>query len=279
MSIITLTSDFGLKDYAVGALKGYIFKLIPNANIVDISHYIEPFNVLQTAYVLRNAYKYFPENTIHIIAVDNELHSEKNLLVMKYQSQYFICADNGFFSLFCEENFSKKIYKISLDNFYSIFPTLDFSVKIAQKISKNTPLEEIGEPIENHHFILDYFPTISKNRIVGNVIYIDTYGNVVSNITKSIIEKNTNNRRFDIHFRYISLKNKSLDDIYCQYNEIEEKNKKYGNYFDGNEILIFNNLQHLELAIYRSNPQSVGSSSTLHGINYRDKVSISFIDN
>ena len=59
----------------------------------------------------------------------------------------------------------------------------------------------------------------------------------------------------------------------------EEKNKKYGNYFDGNEILIFNNLQHLELAIYRSNPQSVGSSSTLHGINYRDKVSISFIDN
>lgn len=139
MSIITLTSDFGLKDYAVGALKGYIFKLIPNANIVDISHYIEPFNVLQTAYVLRNAYKYFPENTIHIIAVDNELHSEKNLLVMKYQSQYFICADNGFFSLFCEENFSKKIYKIPLDNFYSIFPTLDFSVKIAQKISENTP--------------------------------------------------------------------------------------------------------------------------------------------
>ena len=111
MSIITLTSDFGLKDYAVGALKGYIFKLIPNANIVDISHYIEPFNILQTAYVLRNAYKYFPENTIHIIAVDNELHSEKNLLVMKYQNQYFIVQIMVFSLYFVKKIFLKKYIK------------------------------------------------------------------------------------------------------------------------------------------------------------------------
>ncbi|MDO4881337.1 MAG: SAM-dependent chlorinase/fluorinase [Capnocytophaga sp.] len=279
MSIITLTTDFGLKDYAVGALKGHIYNLLPTAHIVDISHYIEPFNILQTAYVLRNAYKYFPENTIHIIGVDNELHSQKDLLVMKYQNQYFISADNGFISLFCEENFSKKIYKIKLDNFYSIFPTLDFSVKIAQKIVEGVPLEEIGENTDNHHFVLDHFPTISKNKIAGCIIYIDTYGNVVSNITKSIIEKNANNRRFDIYFRFIALKNKSLEDIFSQYNEIEEKNKRYGNHFDGKEILIFNNLQHLELAIYRSNPHTVNSSSKLHGINYRDKVSINFIDN
>ncbi|WP_264846118.1 SAM hydrolase/SAM-dependent halogenase family protein [Capnocytophaga catalasegens] len=276
MHIITLTTDFGERDYSVGALKGKLYSLISNARIVDISHQIELFNIMQAAYVLRNAYKYFPTETIHIIGIDDELHSEKSLLIAYYQNQYFICADNGFFSLLFEENIPCDVYKIPFSGQNSTFPTLDFATYVAEKITLKIPLEQIGERTENHIFTNDYTPFANKKRIDGKVIYIDHYGNVISNISKKLIEKHAQGRRFDVFFKGVDFKNISIQEIYTQYNDIEFKSNKK---ILANEILIFNQLQHLELAIYRGNPLTIGAASTLFGIEYRSPVSIQFIDN
>ena len=98
--IITLTTDFGEKDYSVAALKGQLYRLVPQARIVDISHQVERYYIAEAAYLLQGAYRYFPKGTIHIIGVNNELSPDKPLLLFVHEDQYFIVADNGFVSLF-----------------------------------------------------------------------------------------------------------------------------------------------------------------------------------
>ena len=150
MNMITLTTDFGYRDYSVGALKGQLYRLLPDVTIVDISHDIERFNIAEVAYTLQGAYSYFPNKTIHIIGVNNELNPERPLLILDYNNHYFITADNGFISLFVEEQTPCHIYKVNLKDTCSSFPTLDFSTKVAQLIRLQTPIEEIGTPYQEH---------------------------------------------------------------------------------------------------------------------------------
>jgi len=109
MSIITLTTDFGTKDHFVGSVKGTIYNELPDAKIVDISHHISPFNITETAYILKNAYKSFPDGSIHIIGVDSELNDENKHIALKLDNHYFICANNGVISLLANEIKPEKI--------------------------------------------------------------------------------------------------------------------------------------------------------------------------
>ena len=99
MPIITLTTDFGTKDHFVGAVKGSIYKELREARVVDISHYITPFSVTETAYILKNAYKHFPSGTIHIVGVDSEISVENRPIAIQMDDQFFICCDNGILSM------------------------------------------------------------------------------------------------------------------------------------------------------------------------------------
>ena len=99
MSIITLITDFGTKDHFVAKIKGAIISDLPQASIVDVSHQISPFNIMEAAYVIENSYQHFPEKTIHIIGVDSEKTIEQSQLVIILDNHYFICANNGIMSL------------------------------------------------------------------------------------------------------------------------------------------------------------------------------------
>ena len=99
MSIITLTSDFGNLDYRVAAVKGKILSLNPEVNIIDITHDIQAFNLIQTSYIVRNAYKYFPKGSIHILSVDSFHHKSRKNIIYKADGSYFLAADNGLLSL------------------------------------------------------------------------------------------------------------------------------------------------------------------------------------
>ena len=103
MNIVTLTTDFGTKDYFVSATKAAIFSEVKEVQIFDISHHISPYNVTEAAYVLKNAYKSFPKGTIHLIGVDSELTPENKHLAMLFDGHFFIGADNGIFSLIINE--------------------------------------------------------------------------------------------------------------------------------------------------------------------------------
>ncbi|MBL4939218.1 MAG: SAM-dependent chlorinase/fluorinase [Lutibacter sp.] len=275
MSIITLTTDFGTKDHFVGAIKGTIYSELPNARIVDISHHISPFNITETAYILKNAYKSFPEGSIHIIGVDSELNNENKHIALKLDNHYFICPDNGLISLLASEIKPEKIVEINIhDRVDSSFPVLDVFVKVACHISRGGTLEIIGKVISEFKQIVELQPVISsdKNMISGNIIYIDNYGNSVSNIPKKLFQEIGKGRNFEVSANRYTFKK-----IYSKYSDIvdfslpKEQRQK-----DGSRMAIFNSANYLEIAMYRSNSNTVGSASSLLGLNYRDLLIVKF---
>ena len=132
MSIITLTTDFGNKDFFVASVKGAIISGVKNALIIDISHEIQPYNHSEAAYVLKNAYKTFPKGTIHIIGVESELTPENRHIAMLFEGHYFIGSDNGIFSMIKDDLKAEKIVEINIHkNESPSFYVLDAFVKVA----------------------------------------------------------------------------------------------------------------------------------------------------
>ncbi len=275
MSIITLTTDFGIKDHFIANIKGAILTEIPEINIVDISHQISPFNILEAAYIVQNSYRSFPLGTIHIIGVDSELNSENKHLVVKFEGQYFICADNGIMSMACLNIEPEKIVEINIhDKLISNFSVLDVFVKVACHISRGGKLEVIGKGISKIKSVKNLTPFIneSKNQIIGNVIYIDNYGNVITNITKSFFREVSKSREFEI-----SVRNYKFKKIHSKYSDIVNfsiDESKRNN--DGQALAIFNSSLNLEIAIYKSNPVNFGTAASLMGLNILDTVTVNF---
>ena len=114
MSIITLTTDYGNKDYFVSSLKAKLISAIDEINIIDISHNISPFNLSEAGYVLEGAFRNFPKGTIHILSVDSELTPENKHIAIMYEECYFIGADNGVFSLMFRDKKPDQIVEINL---------------------------------------------------------------------------------------------------------------------------------------------------------------------
>jgi len=276
MSIITLTTDFGTKDHFVGAIKGTIYSELPNAKIVDISHEISPFNITETAYILKNAYKSFPEGSIHIIGVDSELNDENKHIALKLDNHYFICPDNGVISLLASEIKPEKIVEINIhDRVATSFPVLDVFVKVACHIVRGGTLEVIGKIIPEFKQLIELQPTISSDEktITGNIIYVDNYGNSISNINKKLFQEISKGRDFEVIAKRYTFKK-----IYTKYSDIVDFSlPKDQRQKDGNKMAIFNTSNYLEIAMYRSNSNTVGSASTLLGLNYRDIITIKFI--
>ena len=275
MSLITLTTDFGTKDHFVGAVKGAIYKELPDARIVDITHQVSPFNITETAYILKNSYKSFPEKSIHIIGVDSELSPENKHSALLLDNHYFICPDNGLISMIASEINPNQIVEINIhDRIESSFPVLDVFVQVACFIARGGSLGVIGKNIKSFKKMTEIQPNISqdKTKILGSVIYIDNYGNVISNISKKQFAEIGKGRKYTIKARRYT-----FNVIYQKYNdiinyEIDEDRKHY----DGNRLALFNSAGYLEIAVYRSNLDTVGGASTLLGLNYRDTITIEF---
>ena len=275
MTIITLTTDFGHKDYSIAVIKAALINLIPEATIVDISHQITPYNHSETAYILKNAYAAFPEGSIHIIGVESELTPENIHLAMEFEGHYFIGADNGIFSLIKEGLSAKKIVAINIHNtLVTSFPVLDVFIHVAAHIARKGTLEVIGSPISKIRELTNVKPVINQeeNQILGSVIYIDNYGNVVTNITAKLFKEIGKTRNFTIFARTVKLRkiHESYSDA-IDFNLSKEKREE-----DGKKLALFNSAGHLELAVYKSNPLTVGSASSLFGLDYRDPVTIKF---
>ena len=275
MSLITLTTDFGLKDYFVGAVKGAIYSELPEAIIVDISHDISPFNIAETAYVVRNAYKSFPEGSVHIIGVDSELNEETNHIALKLDGHYFICPNNGIISIIASEFKPEKIVEINIhDRVESSFPVLDVFVKVACHIIRGGSLDLIGKEITDYKKLTNIQPITSADstKINGCVIYIDNYGNIITNITRKTFETIRKGRDFEMKIGHYT-----LTEIYDKYSDVVNfslpPNQRYQ---DGKKLAIFNSAGFIEIAIYRSNMKTVGGAANLLGLQYRDQLTISF---
>lgn len=274
--IITLTSDFGTKDYFVSAAKGRIYSDLPNAHIVDISHQITPFSINETAYIIKNAYKHFPKESIHIIAVDAEWSVENKHYVFLLDEHYFICANNGLIPLITSVIKPKKIIEIELrvdikDSYF-----LENFIRAACHIARGGNVSMLGKETKDVKVLTEIEPLVNKdkNQIEGYVTYIDNFGNVITNIDKELFNKVGQGRTFEINAR-----SHVLTKIFDRYNEIVNMDvpidKRYN---EGKKLAIFNSDNNLEIAIYKSNLKSVGGASSLLGLNYRDRVIVRFLE-
>ena len=275
MSVISLITDFGTKDHYVGSVKGALYSELNDLRIVDISHSISPFNIIEAAYIIENSYKNFPIGSIHIIGVDSEKTPEQNHLVIKLDGHYFICADNGILSLLTTKIKPEKIININVHNeFPSTFSVLDIFVKIAAHIYRGGSIDLVGSKIEKLKELYNINPILNEktNEIIGNVIYVDNYENVVTNITKKIFQDFGKSRNFEINARNYKFKQivKSYSEA-IRFDINKESRKEIGK-----KIALFNKSEYLELSIYKSNPLSSGGASSLFGLNYRDIIIIKF---
>ena len=277
MSIVTLTTDFGMKAHFVGAVKGALLTEIPEVKIIDISHNISPFSVIEAAYVIQNAFSAFPKGSIHIIGVDSELTPENTHIAMLLNGHYFICANNGILSMVCTETQADQIVEINInDKILGAFPVLDVFVKVAAHIARGGTLEVIGKTLQDIKPIKNISPFLSaeNHQLMGHVIYIDRYDNVITNIRKPFFESIQKNRRFEIMAR-----NYKFTKVHNSYSglvnfdiPIEKRNDV------GRGMAVFNSSDYLEIAMYKSNKASVGGAATLMGLDMMDSIIVQFFD-
>ena len=275
MSIITLTTDYGLKDHFVGALKGKILSEYPEATIIDISHDIDPFNTVEASYIIGASYASFPKGTVHLIGVDLEFNKENQHIVMQWNDHYFIAADNGILSMLSQKIVPQKIVAINIhDRLPNDATDLDVFVKVACHIAKGGLLNIIGKELKNIKQVVDLQAVAANdgNSLKGYVIYIDHFGNVVTNISKKQFLEVAKGRPYEIVMR-----TKNIKTILPNYSAIASSEKYEIKNYEGEKLAIFNEAGFLEIAIFRSNPSKVGSANSLLGLNYRDVINIKFV--
>ncbi|WP_295672599.1 SAM-dependent chlorinase/fluorinase [uncultured Mucilaginibacter sp.] len=259
MAIITLTTDLGDKDIYQAALKGSILKLLPTVNIVDITNSVAAYNIQQAAFILKNSYYYFPEDTVHLIGIDTVYNEETRYLAIRYKNHYFVGADNGIFSLMFDTE-PEEIFELNImqDLKFLHFPLADIFVKAACHLANNGKLSEIGLRVVEIEKKMNLQPVIEKNLIKGAVIYIDSFQNVITNITKDFFTSVQQGRRFLLSFK----RNETINHLSWHYNEVPE----------GEKLCLFGISDHLEIAINK------GNASGLLGLNLGDTVVIDFHD-
>jgi S-adenosylmethionine hydrolase len=275
MSIITLTTDYGLKDHFVGALKGKILSEYSEASIIDISHDIDPFNTVEASYIIGASYASFPKGTVHLIGVDMEFNKENQHIVMQWNDHYFIAADNGILSMLSQKIVPQKIVAINIhDRLPNDATDLDVFVKVACHIAKGGLLNIIGKELKNIKQIVDLQAVAANDgsSLKGYVIYIDHFGNVVTNISKKQFLEVAKGRPYEIVMR-----TKNIKTILPNYSAIASSDKYEIKNYEGEKLAIFNEAGFLEIAVFRSNPSKVGSANSLLGLNYRDVINIKFL--
>lgn len=194
--VITLTTDFGYKDPFVGIMKGVILNINPSVEIVDITHGISPQNILEAAIVINMSFKSFPYKTIHIVVVDPGVGSSRRPILVITDHYYFIGPDNGVFSLIYKlKDETLSVIHITSEHYFmpnisSTFHGRDIFAPVAAWLSRGIEPSKFGTPIEDYKSIYIPDPIISDEKTIeGEVIYIDCFGNITTNIRVEMINE------------------------------------------------------------------------------------------
>jgi hypothetical protein len=193
--IITLTTDFGNEGPFVGIIKGVVLNINPDINIVDICHNIRPYNILEAAFIIGESYKVFPRRTIHLVVVDPGVGTSRRPILVAAGSQYFVGPDNGVFTRIYKEHNDVDVIHIKAEHYFlknrsSTFHGRDIFAPVAAWLSKGIDILKFGDAISDY-VVLDIPKPVwlSENVIEGEIIYIDRFGNLNTNLRFDEIEK------------------------------------------------------------------------------------------
>ncbi|HHT9159902.1 MAG TPA: SAM hydrolase/SAM-dependent halogenase family protein, partial [Candidatus Brocadiaceae bacterium] len=193
--VITLLTDFGNQDAYVGVMKGVITGINPLANIIDICHNIPPQDVFNAAYLLYTSYKYFPRGTIHVAVVDPGVGSRRDIVCVVTKDYFFLVPDNGILSFIIQDEKPKSIFRITNSKYFlpspsNTFHGRDVFAPVSAHLSLGAKLRQLGIKINQLKQLDIPKPDYKKTgQLEGQVIYIDRFGNLISNITKEYLVK------------------------------------------------------------------------------------------
>ncbi len=254
MALVTLTTDYGLRDHYLATLKGTLLKQDPDIRMIDISHDIENYNIVQAAYLFSNAWKAFPAGTIHLLSIndfDNEL---PQALGLKQDEHYFIGPDNGLFSLIFDE-IPQDCHHISIPLEQSTPFAATYAKAVAHIVRTNS-LDGLGTKTKTITQRLSFHPIIGPAMIQGNVIYIDNYDNAITNIRQDLFQKVGQGREFALFFK----RNDPIKRLVEHYHQAPL----------GSALCRFNSAGYLEVAINK------GKAVSLLGLSVEDTVQVKF---
>ncbi|MCS6862212.1 MAG: SAM-dependent chlorinase/fluorinase [Abditibacteriales bacterium] len=187
MRVITLLTDFGLQDTYVGAMKGVILSINPHAQVVDLTHNIPPQDIEAAAFLLNGAYRYFPAETIHVVVVDPGVGSERRGLAGRVGEYFFVAPDNGVLSWVLADASSCAMVELKntayfLPRISRTFHGRDVFAPVAAHLSRGVPLTSFGPPLTDPVRLDVPQPVIEENRILAQVIHVDRFGNLITNV-------------------------------------------------------------------------------------------------
>jgi S-adenosyl-L-methionine hydrolase (adenosine-forming) len=185
-SIITLTTDYGTNDHLAGTLKGVILKIVPDATVVDITHQVNPFDLLDGALAIGSAYSYFPPRTIHVVVVDPGVGTERRPLLVSAGNQYFVAPDNGVLSVIYERETDVVARHANVEHYYlqplsKTFHGRDIFAPVAAWLAKGAQIASMGDAIQDYKRFAMPKPKASNGHVKGVVMRVDSFGNLLTN--------------------------------------------------------------------------------------------------
>lgn len=255
----------GYRDPGLAEVKALILRRLPGTVIVDVSHDIRSFDIQAAAYCLSAALSVFPDNSVHIAAVDKEGQDERLHLLLQSGQHWFIGPDNGLFSLVLQPG-SYEAYRIRplWEGESRSFPMKNLYAGIACHVLNGGSPEQVAAKISIIHTLDALAPVSSEAEIVGRIRYIDRYGNLVTNISRDMFQSVGQGREFEINYRSRPGQG------------IRRVNQRYGDVILGERVALFNSAGFLEIAINQGAPDISGGASQLTGGKVDDTVTIVF---
>lgn len=256
MSIVTLTTDYGKQDFYAAQLKGAILSRNQAISIVDVSHDIKHYDIVQGSFYIKNAYKHFPEGTIHLGAVQVYHSTNDDVIAFEKDKHFFVGPNNGLFSLVFEQDSSIEVYTITKDDSMSF--VMDVFAHAIAALSHGLGLADLGTPTTNFIQKIGIQPVKTASQIRATIIHIDEYGNVIVNLRRETFEQIRQKRRFKIFY-------KSKDPIM-------HLSKHYGKVQMGEVLAYFNASDHLEIAV------NMGNAHELLSLRKHETIQIDFFE-
>jgi len=232
MPVVTLTTEWRPDDIYYGIIKGKLSTMCPGATIIDNAGSIPAFNISHASFIIRNTYNNYPKGSVHIICVHSEARNGQDHLIVKYKDHYFVGTDNGIFNLILNadpEEVVKIVQQQSSDE-------LEVFARAASDLISGKKLSEIGTPVKTLSERIPLRATIDKDVIIGSIIFIDSYGNAISNITREVFYRVFENKQYRIF-------------IQSNKNYTDHISEKYSDVPVGDLLARFNQLELLEISI------------------------------
>ena len=244
MSIVTLTTDLGYRDPYLAIVKAKLFSTLPEIKIIDLSCDIKDNNISDAAFILKNALPYFPENTIHLMAVkfiidSGNSNKQNNIdntryLVSRYKGQYIVCPDNGLLSLI-DSNYNEPVYQLYYDEkIKHHFFLKDIFTDVAVHLSKTNNIVDVAMLTSDYYKAFQFESFVTGNILRGKGIYVDDFGNIITNITETQFNEVIGKKNFSI-----TLPGARINKIVNTYDEVKQ----------GQPLVLFNSFGNLEVAV------------------------------